>query len=118
MASVEVMEQLGVTIADQALVTSIAVREGRNAANANDDDRAAAYHRALTIRFIRGTNAQHNGYLTHLRNNFLDGNDNYPSRVHDAYNILQRREDENRQVIHTNDAVSFVSEGDDNTKQG
>ena len=90
LAQVEVMHEVGVTIADDALVNAIADANGRSTPNQNN--RNAAREQALAIRFIRGTNTQYLGYLTHLRNSFLDGNDNYPSSVHAAYNILQRRE--------------------------
>ena len=56
-------------------------------------------------------NAQYAGYLTHLWISFLDGNDNYPETVHEAYHILQRCENETSNVPTENDGVAFVNEG-------
>jgi len=92
LAQVEVLREVGVSIADNALIEAIANSNGRRVPNKKDQ--ADAQEQALAIRFIRGTNPQYSGYLTHLRNSFLDGNDNYPVTLHAAYNILQRRESE------------------------
>ena len=42
----------------------------------------------MATQFIKGANAQHQGYLVHLRNSYLDGQKNYPKTLHAAYNIL------------------------------
>ena len=86
LAQVEVLDEVGITIEDDALVLEIGEQNGR--VIPNDDDRVKARNQVLTIRFIRGTNLQHKGYLRHLRNSYLDGTDNYPRMVHEAYNIL------------------------------
>ena len=71
-ALAQVLGEVGVNIADDALIEAIAVDNGR--ANAPiRDDREEAKQQALAIRFIRGTNAKHAGYITHLRNSYLDG---------------------------------------------
>ena len=88
LGQVEVLEEVGVTIPDESLVESIAASNGRAGAPV-DADWAAAREQALAIRFIRGTNAIYKGYLTHLRNSFLDGANYYPTTLHEAYNILQ-----------------------------
>jgi hypothetical protein len=92
-----VIEEVGVTIADESLVLSIAAERGRAGAP-NNADRAEARDQALAIRFIRGANENHKGYLTHLRNSYLDGTDYYPATLHEAYHILQRREPEGGQI--------------------
>ena len=91
LAQVEVLDEVGVTVADTALVQHVAEQHCR-------DDPVAADHKeakqmALTIQFIKGTNASHRPYLTHLRNSYLDGLDVYPNTDQEAYNILQRREE-------------------------
>ena len=60
------------------------------------------------MQFIQGTNAQHKGYLHHLQNPFLDGDDNYPTTMCEAYNIPCRREEDNPQHVNENDGVSFA----------
>ena len=83
---------MGITIEDEALVEEVAGENGR--IEPNDDDRREARDQELAIRFIRGTNQNHKGYLHHLRNSYLDRSDNYPRTVHEEYNILRRREEE------------------------
>ena len=53
----------------------------------------------------------HKGYLHHLRNSYLDGSDNYPRTVHEAYNILRRREEETPDQGLESDGVSFAQNG-------
>ena len=57
-------------------------------------------------------NLQHKGYLRHLRNSFLVGTDNYPRMVHEAYNILRRREEDLPAQGIEGDGVSFVQSGE------
>jgi hypothetical protein len=93
LGQVKVCEEVGVTIADESLVESIAESNGR--ANVPEDTNwDAACEQALAIHFIRGVNENHKTYLTHLRNSFLDGSDYYPATLHEAYNILQHHEPE------------------------
>jgi hypothetical protein len=73
---VAVLDEVGVTIPDDSLVESVAAANGRAGAP-EEADHIAAREQALTIRFIRGTNAKYKAYLTHLRNSFLDGSDYY-----------------------------------------
>jgi hypothetical protein len=88
LGQVEVLKEVGVTIPDESLVNeSIAAANGR----ASAPDWTAARKQALAVCFIRGANAIHKTYLTHLRNSFLDGSDYYPSTLHEAYNILLQR---------------------------
>ena len=53
----------------------------------------------------------HKGYLRHLWNSYLDGTDNYPRTVHEAYNILWRREEDTPAQGIENDGVSFAQSG-------
>ena len=57
---VEVLDEVGITVEDDALVTEVAQQNGR------DDDRTKARSQELAIWFIRGTNLNHKGYLRHL----------------------------------------------------
>jgi hypothetical protein len=107
------MDEVGVTIADISLISAVATGNGRGANNPNNADRESAREQAMAIRFIRGTNAGYKSYLTHLRNSFLDGNDNYPTTLHGAYNILQRREADVSTYQVGNDGMAFVNSGDD-----
>ena len=100
---------MGITIEDKALVVEIAGENCR--VEPNDDDQREARDQELAIRFIRGTNQNHKGYLPHLRNSYLDGSDNYPRTVHEAYNILWRREEEAPAQGLESDGVSFAQNG-------
>ena len=86
LAQVEVLDEVGITIEDDALVMEVGEQNGRVVPN--DDNQIKARNQELAIWFIRGMNLQHKGYLQHLRNSYLDGTDNYPRTVHEAYNIL------------------------------
>ena len=92
-AQVAVMNEVGIAVADDSLVAEVATENGRDVPDEADFEEAK--EQALTARFLRGTNAKYRQYLRDLRNNYLDGNDYYPTTVHDAYNILQRREIDN-----------------------
>ena len=87
LAQVEVSDKVGVTIGDTALVQHVAEQHGRGVLIAADYEEAKQI--ALTIQFIKGTNASHKPYLSHLRNSYLDGLYVYPNTVQEAYNILQ-----------------------------
>jgi hypothetical protein len=108
---VEVIEQVGVTIADLSLVEFIATMNGRHGM-ADSADWTEAREHALAIRFIRGTNDKHEAYLTHLRysNSYLEGNDYYAKTLYQAYHILQRREPDGGYVPRGNDhpGLAFV----------
>ena len=115
LAQVEVMDEVGVTIPDFALIQQVAEQHGRGVATAAD--RAEAKQIALAIQFIKGTNANHKPYLTHLRNSYLDGLDVYPNTVQEAYNILQHREEAHNVPTVESDGVAFAQcEGRDMSK--
>ena len=110
LAQVEVLDEVGITIEDDALVLAISEQNGRVVPNG--DDWIEARNQELAIRFVRGTNQKHKGYLRHLRNSYLDGADNYPRTVHEAYNILRRREEDLPTHGMENDGVSFAQSGE------
>ena len=87
LTQVEVLDEVGVTIADAALVQHVAQQHGRDEPVATDNEEARQI--ALAMQFIKGTNASHKPYLAHLRNSYLGGLDIYPNTVQEAYNILQ-----------------------------
>ena len=64
LAQVEVLEEVGITIEDDALVMAVGEQNGRTVPN--EDDRVEARNQELAIWFVRGTNQQHKGYLRHL----------------------------------------------------
>ena len=106
-AQVAVLDEVGITVWDQALVDNIAESNGRGD-EPEEEDYEEAKQRALAIRFIRGTNENHKGYIKHLRNSHLDNHDNYPKTVSDAFNILQRRDEDTVAIIPENDGVAFA----------
>ena len=87
LVQVDVLNEVGVTIPDIALVQHVAEQHSRGEPAAVDHEEAKQI--ALTIQFIKGTNASHKPYLSHIRNSYLDGLDVYPNTVQEAYNILQ-----------------------------
>lgn len=97
LGQVEVIEEVSMTIPDESLVLSIAADNDRAGAP-NNADRAKAHEQALAIHFICGANENHKGYLTHLRNSYLDGTDYYLAMLHEAYHILQHHEPEGGQI--------------------
>ena len=109
LAQVEVLDEVGITVEDDALVMDVAEENGRNTPNA--DDWTEAQNQELAIQFIRGTNLHHKGYLCHLRNSYLDGCDNYLRTVHEAYNILRRCKEDLPAHSIKGDGVSFAQNG-------
>ena len=61
---------MGVAIPDTALIQQVAEQHGRGVPTAADW--AEVKQIALAIQFIKGTNASHKAYLSHLRNSYLD----------------------------------------------
>ena len=107
---VEVLEQVGVTIEDASLVEQIAADNNRAGAP-TPADRTEARDKAIVARFIRGANSRFNGYRYHLRNSFLDGSDHYPGTLHEAYNIMVRREQTATSFSMESDGIAFLQEG-------
>ena len=103
---VDVMNEVGVTIPDTALIQHVAEQHGRGVPIAADHEEAKQI--ALTIQFIKGTNVSHKPYLSHLRNSYLDGLDVYPNTVQEAYNILQRREELHNTPTVEGDGIAFT----------
>jgi hypothetical protein len=116
LAQVQVLDKAGVSIANEALVNQVAVTNGNigsgGEANPDDTDRASARELSLAMRFIRGANSNYKSYLTHLCNSYLDGNNIYPTTLHEAYNILQRRESDTATAgVSNHDGVAFMTSG-------
>ena len=109
LAQVEVLDEVRITVEDEALVREVALQNGREVAN--EDDRTEARSQELAIRFVRGTNNNHKGYLRHLQNSYLDGSDSYPRTVHEAYNILRRCEEDLPAPSVEGDGMSFAQSG-------
>jgi hypothetical protein len=117
LAQVQVLDKVSVSIADEALVNDVAVRNGNvgpsGEAIPDDADCTSCQEMSLAIRFIHGANSNYKSYLTHLRNSYLDGNDVYPTTLHEAYNILQRCEtDTSNTGVSSNDGVTFTTGGE------
>ena len=79
LAQVDVMNEVGVTIPGTELLQHVAEQHGRGAPITADHEEAKQM--ALTMQFIKGTNASHKPYLSHPRNSYLDGLDVYPNTV-------------------------------------
>ena len=106
LAQVEVLDEVGVTIPDTALIQQVVEQHGRGIPTAADQ--AEAKQIVLAIQFIKGTSASHRPYLSHLRNSYLDGLDVYPNTVQEAYNILQHREETHNVLTMEGDGVAFM----------
>jgi hypothetical protein len=114
LAQVQVMDEVGVTIANEALVQQVAMSNGHvNAARTTqptDTDRATAREQSMAMRFICRVSGTYKSYLTHLHNSFLDGSDLYPTTLHEAYNILQWREGDNTNTgLSVSDCIAFTT---------
>ena len=88
-ALVHVIVDVGVSVADSALVLAIAEGHGRRN-NPTNEDKMEADQQALAIRFIRGANYRYESYRKHLRNQMMEGNDVYPPTLVEAYDRLQQ----------------------------
>ena len=106
LAQVEVLDEVGVSIADTTLIQQVVEQHGRGVPTAADREEAKQI--ALVIQFIKGTNANHKPYLSHLRNSYPDGLDVYPNTVQEAYNILQCREETHNVPSLEGDGVAFA----------
>ena len=108
LAQVEVLDEVGVTIPDSALIQQVAEQHGRGVPTAADREEAKQI--ALAIQFIKGTSPNHKPYLSHLRNSYLDGLDVYPNTVQEAYNILQCREETHNMPSLEGDGITFAQQ--------
>ena len=81
-AQVEVINEVGFSIPNESLITSVA--EGHGQAVANDNGCEETKQMALAIQFIHRINLHHKAYLHRLGNSFLDGMDLYPSTIHET----------------------------------
>jgi hypothetical protein len=85
LAQVQVLVKIGVSSAPSKVVDFVADKNGRHAA-ATDADVTEDKERYLAICFLRSVNNKYSSYLDHLRNRFLDGQEIFPSTLHQAYN--------------------------------
>ena len=106
LAQVDVLNEVGVTIPDTALMQNVAEQHSRDELIAADHKEAKQL--ALMIQFIKGTNASHKPYLSHLWNSYLDGLDVYPNTVQEAYNILQWRKELHHIPMVEGDGIAFT----------
>jgi hypothetical protein len=78
---------VGINLVDTAMLTEVAVGNGRDADTANGVDCAAALEYRIAVRFVMQSN--YPKYVTELANDMLHGVDNYPRTLDDAYEVLQ-----------------------------
>ena len=107
----ELAESAGVELENQAIAMEIAKRAKRSKPNQSDLEQSAKV--LLARLYINGT--QSSGYCDHLMVSYLDGHDVYPSTIHEAHHIMQRRPDAEDRQTETQDGVtegvSFVNSG-------
>jgi hypothetical protein len=103
-----VMDEVGIDIVDPALLSTVADNNGH--ADPTDDDHEEAKQLTLATRFIRSVNAKCESYLKELRHSQLNGHNDYPKTLSDAYNILQRHEPDVTPAIQ-HEGVAFLCAG-------
>ena len=108
LAQVEALDEVGVTIPDTALIQHVVEQHGRGVPIVADHEEAKQI--VVAIQFIKGRNASHKPYLSHLCNSYLDGLDVYPNTVQEAYNILQRREEVHNVPTLEGDRIVFAQQ--------
>jgi len=112
----QVMNDAQVNYVTEGLLSRVAAANGH--VNPDTSDKAQTRDELLVIRFINGANQEHQTYKNHLKNSYLDGTDIYPSSVHDAFRIMQRRPKESSN-IDTNDAgLAFATDGQTDIDSG
>ena len=109
-----VMEEVGASLEDEALLASIAAENGP--INPNDDDQETAKEQAVTKWFIYGSNYQCQAFLHKLWNQFLSRQDLYLRMLHEVYNIMQRHTGDRVQYTPTNDGLSFVQKAEEHDR--
>lgn len=95
-AQVDAMKDARIPFSSPDHIREVATRRGRLP---NEDptaeDEAAAEEESIAIQFVRGS--QYTANKRHLRNDIWEGNDIYPTTMQEAYTILQRRDDDQKQ---------------------
>ena len=114
---VTVLDSVGITIPDEVLINEIATANARINAP-NEADRTEARERTLAMCFLSGTNQKHASYVAELRNAYLDGNNNYPKTLSEAYGILQRRVSVTPTSFVSEDGIAFATTGTTDTVPG
>ncbi len=88
LAQVQVLDKVGISITDEALVNDVTVRNGNGGPDGeaipDDADCASCREMNFSIWFICGANSNYKLYLTHLCNSYIDGNNVYPRTLHKA----------------------------------
>ena len=112
LSRVQALKLLGATFTEDAIATEIANENGRE--DHNDADRAAASDMALALMFLEGAHSRYGDYLASLSNEYLQGDDRYPTTLQQAYLILDRWEGNRaRPSEHRNDGIVFATTGSD-----
>jgi hypothetical protein len=90
LAQVQVLQEMGIRLVPSTIVDYVADKNGHQGI-VLAADRTEANELYLATCFLQSVNQNYSSYLDHLRDSFLDGQEVYPSTLHQAYNILQRR---------------------------
>ena len=84
LAQVALMEELGISVIAPTYVEAIA-KKNNCAGSATDEDREEAKQRTYALQFIKGAQKSlHDPHLAHLRRDFLEGHDMYPTILEKA----------------------------------
>jgi hypothetical protein len=90
-------------------VNDVAAANGRQH-NANGDDREEAKNRLVAARFLRGASEGSRGaFLTELRNSHLNGRNEFPTTLTEAYNIMLRRDGSTAGVVTEQHGIAFAT---------
>jgi hypothetical protein len=96
-------------------INGVAASNGRTGSPV-DDDIEQAEQQMLAIRVPRGVSVNYKSYLTRLHNSFLDGTDVYPATLHEAYDILQRRDNQSFPSVPDVGGMAFATTGQQRKK--
>jgi len=117
LGQVEMLEQAGVTLIDEALAMQEATRNQR--AEPSNADVQAAKQRALATHFIIGARRDLYGdFLGQMRNDYLSNQDIYPKTLQEAYAVLENRVHIGPRFVPQYDATAFATHGEESDLAG
>ena len=88
---VDAMDEVNVSVVEGCVLEDIARENGRSFAEATVSDRQAAKQRAVAMHFLLHASQGYEDYRNELRNSMLNGRDEYPTLLADAFEIMERR---------------------------
>ena len=106
---VATLQRIGGCLIAPGVAKEIAMFHGRDVPN--DEDNTEASDKCIAVSFI--TNSSYPKYVNELHNALLDGNDNYPNTLEEAYEIMHLRGPEMTRTHHQ-EGVAFATVGAQN----